>query len=79
MTERTKRANTINLVKTETGYDAINRVGVTQGHIYKLDDGFYHFEMTGSGVWSSNGLHLMGSVLEDLNADWQKDVERGIK
>lgn len=75
MTERTKRDSMINLVKTETGYDTVNKNGVVQGHIYKLNDGFYHYEMIGAGVWSSNALQLMATVLKDLNAAWEKGTK----
>lgn len=55
--------------------------GANCGTLYKEVDGYYHWSppLQFSGCWNAANLRKIADILDDLNRDWDKEVEEGLK
>jgi hypothetical protein len=52
--------------------------GATLGRIYREIDGYYVFVTWVSGYWESPLLRAIADKLDEMNAEWDEEVRRGL-
>lgn len=73
-----KSTSVISLEKVDhAGYKIFFKNGVFLGDLLIKEDGFYGFwpELRG-GYWDSYVLREIADTLDELNAPWQKEIEK---
>jgi hypothetical protein len=54
--------------------------GAHVGEVGHLEDGYYYFWVaTAGGAWGPGELRIIADMLDELNKDWNKTVEEGLK
>mgnify|MGYP006267590761 CR=1 FL=1 len=61
-------------------YNIVTRNGKLIGELLMDVDGYFYFWSEDSnGAWSSHHLREVANKLDELNKEWDKQVEKGLK